>query len=69
MKVIWAPETPFNDSTPAFKYTDAERAEVIRALETLMLTTAVREQNETLQRVLSTHKSIEAAVVAMRKAQ
>lgn len=67
MRVTWAPATDFNESRPMFTYNDEERAELIRALETLVLTTAVREQGETLKRMLSTHKSIDAAIVAMRK--
>jgi HAMP domain-containing protein len=39
------------------------------ALDAFRVLLQVREQGETLKRILSTHKSIEAAIVAMRKAQ
>jgi hypothetical protein len=66
MRVTWVPSTEYNDARPAFTYTDEERAELIRALETLVLTTAVRDQGDILKRMLATHKSIDAAITAMR---
>jgi hypothetical protein len=75
VKITWIAETPYNDATPAFRYTDEERAALMTALEY-----AINKLDDSgipnsyvhidaLRRVLSTHKSIEAAVTAMRAAQ
>lgn len=68
MKVIWMAETEYTDATPAFRYTDDERAVLLGALEAALAASQNIIEPE-LRRMISTHKSIEAAIVAMRKAQ